>query len=144
MKRFIFLIFTIICGIILYTCASPLAVEGLQQGTGTYYSSKPIINGGTGQSTYLGVSVDNSRIVIGFVLGNTVPVENVDETVNVDDVETGNAISGTYPNISFQNGLISGTIRFISDNQIKISFQQRIYPYTKMWDVVCETAAANP
>lgn len=141
MKRFIFLIFTIICGIILYTCASPVAVEGLQQGTGTYYSSKPIIVGRTtGDDIFLGVGVTSSSIQVGLTVGNGTGaiVESV-ETVNITNVENGNAISGTYPNISFQDGVISGTIRYISDNQIKISFQQRIYPYTKMWDVVCET-----
>lgn len=141
MKRLIFLIFTIICGIILYTCASPVAVEGLQQGTGTYYSSKPIIVGRTtGNDIFLGVEVTSSSIRVGLTVGdgNNAAVESV-ETVNITNVENGNAISGTYPNISFQDGVISGTIRYISDNQIKISFQQRIYPYTKMWDVVCET-----
>ena len=134
MKRLIFLIFTIICGIILYTCASPLAVDALpQEAMDTFYSSKPVMN-----TVYLGVTVSRAQIVIGFVTANNTPSNVNDETVNVNDVETGNAISGTYPNISFQNGLISGTIRFISDEQIKISFQQRIYPYTKMWDVVCE------
>ena len=134
MKRLIFLIFTIICGIILYTCASPLALDALpQEAMDTFYSSKPVMN-----TVYLGVTVSSTQIVIGFVTAGNLPSDVNDETVNVNDVETGNAISGTYPNISFQNGLISGTIRFISDEQIKISFQQRIYPYTKMWDVVCE------
>ena len=138
MKRLIFLIFTIICAAILYTCASPLAVDALpQEARSTFYSSKPVMGSGT-TATYLGVTVNSAQIVIGFVTANNPPSNVNDETVNVNDVETGNAISGTYPNISFQNGLISGTIRFISDEQIKISFQQRIYPYTKMWDVVCE------
>lgn len=131
MKRLIFLIFTVICGIILYTCASPLMVDGLP--SDTYFSRKSVMN-----EIFLGVTVNSSKIVIGFTAQGTDPNENDAETVSINDVETGNAISGTYPNISFQNGLISGTIRFISDEQIKISFQQRIYPYTKMWDVVCE------
>ena len=131
MKRLIFLIFTLICGIILYTCASPLMVDALpQEAISTFYSSKPVMN-----DIYLGVNVQNTEISIGFVGAGETPS---DEIVNINDVENGNAISGTYPNISFQNGLISGTIRFISDEQIKISFQQRIYPYTKMWDVICE------
>ena len=138
MKRFIFLIFTIICGIILYTCASPLMVDSLP--SNTYYSSKPIIMGST-DDIFLGVQVNSSTIQIGLTVYNGTTYGTLDsaETVSITDAETGNAISGTYPNISFQNGLISGTIRFISDEQIKISFQQRIYPYTKMWDVVCET-----
>ena len=139
MKRLIFLIFTVICGIILYTCASPLMVDGLP--SDTYYSSKPIIMGST-DDIFLGVQVSSSTIQIGLTVydGATSTYGTLDsaETVNINDVENGNAISGTYPNISFQNGVISGTIRFISDEQIKISFQQRIYPYTKMWDVVCE------
>ena len=137
MKKLIFLIFTIICGIILYTCASPLMVDGLQ--SNNFYSSKPIIVGSTAaDDIFLCVQIASSSIEVGFAFGNTGTIESP-ETVNINDVETGNAISGTYPNISFQNGIISGTIRYISDEQIKISFQQRIYPYTKMWDVVCET-----
>lgn len=141
MKRLIFLIFTIICGIILYTCASPLAVEGLQEGAGTYYSSKPIINGGTGgQSTYLGVTVGSTSITIGFASANTTGTTVTGDTINSAGTNT---ISGTYPNISFQDGIMSGTIKFTGEDQLKITFQQRIYPYLKMWDVVCETAA-NP
>ncbi len=139
MKRLIFFIFTVICGIILYTCASPLAIDGLQ--TATFYSSKPIIVGSTtDDDIFLCVQVNTSYIEVGLAVGNTTTA-NLDspETVRITDSETGDAISGTYPNISFQNGLISGSIRYISDEQIKISFQQRIYPYTKMWDVVCET-----
>ena len=138
MKRLIFLIFTIICGIILYTCASPLMVDGLQ--SNNFYSSKPIIVGSTTtDDIFLCVEITSSSIGIGFAFGNTASAAVSPETVTINDVETGDAISGTYPNINFQNGLISGTIRYISDEQIKISFQQRIYPYTKMWDVVCET-----
>lgn len=138
MKRLIFLIFTLICGIILYTCASPLMVDSLPSNT-TYYSSKAIIN-----DIFLGVTADSSKIVIGFTAKGTPPNTSYAETVSITNSETGNAISGTYPNISFQNGLISGSIRFISDEQIKISFQQRIYPYTKMWDVICEKNTATP
>ncbi|WP_432631935.1 hypothetical protein [Brachyspira sp.] len=137
MKRLIFLIFTLICGIILYTCASPLMVDSLP--TDTYYSSKAIMN-----DIFLGVNVTSSQIIVGFTAKGTTPNTSDAETVSITDSETGNAISGTYPNISFQNGLISGSIRFISDEQIKISFQQRIYPYTKMWDVICEKNNATP
>ena len=141
MKRLIFLIFTIICAAILYTCASPLGVDALPStAIGSFYSSKPIINGGTGgNSTYLGINITQSgsltRINIGFSGGNSGTFSSGDEISS--SIET-NTISGTYPNISFQNGLISGTIKFTGEDQLKITFQQRIYPYLKMWDVVCE------
>ena len=136
MKRLIFLIFTIICGIILYTCASPLAVEGLQQGAGTYHSSKPIMGSGT-TTTYLGVNVTSTSITIGFTSGNTASPSAGTTGDRIDSART-NTISGTYPNISFQDGIMSGTIKFTGEDQLKITFQQRIYPYLKMWDVVCE------
>ena len=138
MKRLIFLIFTIICGIILYTCASPLAVEGLQQGAGTYHSSKPIIVGRTtGNDIFLGVEVTSTSITIGFTSGNTAAPSAGTTGDRIDSART-NTISGTYPNISFQDGIMSGTIKFTGEDQLKITFQQRIYPYLKMWDVVCE------
>lgn len=143
MKRLIFLIFTIICAAILYTCASPLGVDALPTTAtrSSFYSSKPIINGsGTGtQPIYLGVNINQSgsqtRINIGFSAGNTGTFTGGDEISS--SIET-NTISGTYPNISFQNGVMSGTIKFTGEDQLKITFQQRIYPYLKMWDVVCE------
>ena len=135
MKRLIFFIFTIICSMILYTCVSPLAVEDLPSSAiSTFYSSKPVMSSG-GNSTYLGVTVNRASITIGFVNGNAAGT-----TVNGDTVNSAgtNTISGIYPNISFQDGVMSGTIKFMNDDQLKITFQQRIYPYLKMWDVVCE------
>ena len=135
MKRLIFFIFTIICSMTLHTCVSPLAVEDLPSSAiSTFYSSKPVMSSG-GNSTYLGVTVNRTAITIGFVNGNAAGT-----TVNGDTVNSAgtNTISGTYPNISFQDGVMSGTIRFMNDDQLKITFQQRIYPYLKMWDVVCE------
>ena len=137
MKRLIFFIFTIICSMILYTCVSPLAVEDLPSSAiSTFYSSKPVMSSG-GNSTYLGVTVNRTSITIGFVNGNATP-PNVGTTGDQINSAGTNTISGTYPNISFQDGVMSGTIRFMNDDQLKITFQQRIYPYLKMWDVVCE------
>ena len=136
MKRLIFFIFTIICSMISYTCVSPLAVEDLPNSAiSTFYSSKPVMSSG-GNSTYLGVTVNRTAITIGFV-GNATP-PNVGTTGDQINSAGTNTISGTYPNISFQDGVMSGTIRFMNDDQLKITFQQRIYPYLKMWDVVCE------
>ena len=132
MKRLIFFIFTIICSMILYTCVSPFAVEDLPNSAiSTFYSSKPVMSSGV-NSTYLGVTVSRTSITIGFTTkGSTVSGDTVSSAGT-------NTISGTYPNISFQDGVMSGTIRFMNDDQLKITFQQRIYPYLKMWDVVCE------
>ena len=138
MKRLIFFIFTIICSMILYTCVSPLAVEDLPSSAiSTFYSSKPVMSSG-GNSTYLGVTVNRASIIIGFTSGK---ISGPTAGTTGDQINSAgtNTISGTYPNISFQDGVISGTIRFLNDDQLKITFQQRIYPYLKMWDVVCET-----
>ena len=138
MKRLIFLIFTIICSMILYTCVSPLAVKGLAENgiNGINYFSKSVLG-----EAILGVSVSSSQILIGFVDGSQTQPSSPsldDEVVYATDGINGNGISGVYPNVNFQNGVISGTIKFIDSNQLKITFEQRIYPYMKMWDVVCE------
>ena len=138
MKRLIFFIFTIICSMILYTCVSPLAVEDLPSSAiSTFYSSKPVMSSG-GNSTYLGVTVNRTSIIIGFTPDNSTSTPTAGTTGDQINSAGTNTISGTYPNISFQDGVMSGTIRFMNDDQLKITFQQRIYPYLKMWDVVCE------
>ena len=123
---------------ILYTCVSPLAVKGLAENgiNGISYFSKSVLG-----EAILGVSVSSSQILIGFVDGSQNQPSSPsldDEVVYATDGINGNGISGVYPNVNFQNGVISGTIKFIDSNQLKITFEQRIYPYLKMWDVVCE------
>lgn len=143
MNRLIFFALTIICGIIVYTCASPLAVQGLAESSATgktYYSSVAVITGSS-QSTFLGVNVASAEsITIGFV---TAQNRNSAATsaVSGDTIASAgtNTISGTYPNISFQNGVLSGTITFLDDTQLKITFQQNNSPYFKMQDVICKT-----
>lgn len=143
MNRLIFFALTIICGIIVYTCASPLAVQGLAESSATgktYYSSVAVITGSS-QSTFLGVNVASAEsITIGFVTAQN-RNSAAASTVSGDTIaSTGtNTISGTYPNISFQNGVLSGTITFLDDTQLKITFQQNNSPYFKMQDVICKT-----
>ena len=122
----------------LYTCVSPLAVKGLAENgiNSITYFSKSVLG-----EAILGVSVSSSQILIGFVDGSQTQPSSPstdDEVVYATDGINGNGISGVYPNVNFQNGVISGTIKFIDSNQLKITFEQRIYPYLKMWDVVCE------
>lgn len=142
MNRLIFFVLTIICGIIVYTCASPVAVQGLAESSATgktYYSSVAVI-AGSSQSTFLGVNVASAEsITIGFVTAQN--RNSAGALVSGDTIaSTGtNTISGTYPNISFQNGVLSGTITFLDDTQLKITFQQNNSPYFKMQDVICKT-----
>ena len=143
MNRLIFFALTIICGIIVYTCASPLAVQGLAESSATgktYYSSVAVITGSS-QSTFLGVNVASAEsITIGFVTAQN-RNSAAASTVSGDTIASAgtNTISGTYPNISFQNGVLSGTITFLDDTQLKITFQQNNSPYFKMQDVICKT-----
>lgn len=141
MKKLIILIFTVIMGIILYTCSSPTAVEGIDGTTvssSVFYSSTPIFNGGTGNSSvYLGVQISSAEnISIGFYsIGTATNVIGAAETIT----STGtNTISGAYPVINFQNGVISGTINISDQNQIKVTFQLNNSPYIRMQDVVCK------
>ena len=143
MNRLIFFVLTIICGIIVYTCASPVAVQGLAESSATgktYYSSVAVI-AGSSQSTFLGVNVASAEsITIGFVTAQN-RNSAAASAVSGDTIASGgtNTISGTYPNISFQNGVLSGTITFLDDTQLKITFQQNNSPYFKMQDVICKT-----
>lgn len=144
MKRLIFFVLTIICGITLYTCRSPLAVQNLAESSSTgkaYYSSIAVITGSS-QSTFLGVNVDSAEsITIGFVTAaDRTTAMNIGVTAGdtISSSATTNTISGTYPNISFQNGVLSGTITFLDDTQLKITFQQNNSPYFKMQDVICK------
>lgn len=143
MNKLILFALTIICGVILYTCVSPVAAQGLteSQSTGkTYYSSVAVI-AGSSSSTFLGVNVASAEsITIGFVtVASKAALAN--QTLTGDTINsTGtNKISGTYPNISFQDGVLSGTITFLDDSQLKITFQQNNSPYFKMQNVICKT-----
>lgn len=143
MKRLIFFVLTIICGIALYTCRSPLAVQNLTESSSIgkdYYSSIAVITG-SGQSTFLGVNVASAEsITIGFVTAadRTTAMNTGVTGDTISSSATTNTISGIYPNISFQNGVLSGTITFLDDTQLKITFQQNNSPYFKMQDVICK------
>ncbi|TKZ35979.1 hypothetical protein [Brachyspira catarrhinii] len=143
MNKLILFALTIICGIILYTCVSPVAAQGLAESSApnnTYYSSVAVI-AGSSSSTFLGVRVDSAEsITIGFVTAaSRAALANTNLTGDTIDSTGTNRISGTYPNISFQDGVLSGTITFLDDSQLKITFQQNNSPYFKMRDVICKT-----
>lgn len=142
MKKLIILIFTVIMGIILYTCSSPTAVEGIDSSTvssSVYYSSTPIFNGGTGNnSVYLGVQISSAEnITIGFYSIGTSATNAIGSVETITSQGT-NTISGAYPVINFQNGVISGTINISDQSQIKVTFQLNNSPYIRMQDVVCK------
>lgn len=142
MKKLIILIFTVIIGIILYTCSSPTAVEGIDSSTvssSVFYSSTPIFNGGTGNnSVYLGVRITNAEsISIGFYSIGTNGTNAIGSVETITSTGT-NTISGAYPVINFQNGVISGTINISDQRQIKVTFQLNNSPYIRMQDVVCK------
>lgn len=143
MKKLIILIFTVIMGIILYTCSSPTAVEGIDSSTvsssSVYYSSTPIFNGGTGNSSvYLGVQISSAEnITIGFYSIGTSATNAIGSVETITSTGT-NTISGAYPVINFQNGVISGTINISDQRQIKVTFQLNNSPYIRMQDVVCK------
>ena len=141
MNRLILFALTIICGVILYTCVSPVAAQGLTESQSTgkiYYSSVAVIAGSS--STFLGVNVASAEsITIGFVTAaDRASITGLTGGDTINSAGT-NKISGTYPNISFQDGVLSGTITFLDDSQLKITFQQNNSPYFKMRDVICKT-----
>lgn len=128
MKRLIFLILTVLCATILYTCASPVAI-GSNFGPTNTFKSRPIVS----SNVCLAVQVSANDINIGFYT-NTAFISNSMETI-----AGSNGITGYYPIINFQNGAVSGTITFIDESELKITFQNHNSPYFKMWDVICST-----
>lgn len=132
------ILFISIIGIILYTCSSPVAVQGLTVNNDTF-NSEAIISSSSGGKTFLGVTVSSTSITLSFK-----SVTNAANTTNelgkevISAPDGTNTISGVYPIVNFQDGAFSGTITFIDESQLKITFQQNNYPYFKMRDVTCK------
>ena len=132
------ILFISIIGIILYTCSSPVAVQGLT--VNDTFTSEAIISSSSGDKTFLGVTVSSTSITLSFKSGtnaaNTTNELGKKEVISAPDGT--NTISGVYPIVNFQDGAFSGTITFIDESQLKITFQQNNYPYFKMKDVTCK------
>lgn len=130
------ILFISIIGIILYTCSSPVAVQGLTVNNDTF-NSEAIISSSSGNKTFLGVTVSSTSITLSFKsVTNAATNELGKEVISAPDGT--NTISGVYPIVNFQDGAFSGTITFIDESQLKITFQQNNYPYFKMRDVTCK------
>lgn len=133
----IFILFISIIGIILYTCSSPVAVQGLT--VNDTFNSEAIISSSSGDKTFLGVTVSSKNITLSLSfksVTNNATNELGKEVISAPDGT--NTISGVYPIVNFQDGAFSGTITFIDESQLKITFQQNNYPYFKMRDVTCK------
>lgn len=132
------ILFISIIGIILYTCSSPVAVQGLT--VNDTFNSEAIISSSSGDKTFLEVTVSSTSITLSFKsVSNAANATNEllgKEVISAPDGT--NTISGVYPIVNFQDGAFSGTITFIDESQLKITFQQNNYPYFKMRDVTCK------
>ena len=132
------ILFISIIGIILYTCSSPVAVQGLTVND-TFTSEAIIIGPSSGNKTFLGVNVSSTSITLSFKSGTNAANATNELGKEVISAPDGtNTISGVYPIVNFQDGAFSGTITFIDESQLKITFQQNNYPYFKMRDVTCK------
>lgn len=137
-KLTISILFISIIGIILYTCSSPVAVQGLTVND-TFTSEAIISPSGGGEKTFLGVKVISTSITLSFKKGtNAANATNELGKEEISAPDGTNTISGVYPIVNFQDGAFSGTITFIDESQLKITFQQNNYPYFKMRDVTCK------
>ena len=137
-KLTISILFISIIGIILYTCSSPVAVQGLTVND-TFTSEAIISPSGGEKKTFLGVKVSSTSITLSFKIGtNAANATNELGKEEISAPDGTNTISGVYPIVNFQNGAFSGTITFIDESQLKITFQQNNYPYFKMRDVTCK------
>lgn len=132
------ILFISIIGIILYTCSSPVAVQGLTVNNDTF-NSEAIISSSSGDKTFLGVTVSSTSITLSFKsVSNAANATNELGKEVISAPDGTNTISGVYPIVNFQDGAFSGTITFIDESQLKITFQQNNYPYFKMRDVTCK------
>lgn len=132
------ILFISIIGIILYTCSSPVAVQGLTVNNDTF-NSEAIISSSSGDKTFLEVTVSSTSITLSFKsVTNAANVTNELGKEVISAPDGTNTISGVYPIVNFQDGAFSGTITFIDESQLKITFQQNNYPYFKMRDVTCK------
>ena len=131
----IFILFISIIGIILYTCSSPVAVQGLT--VNDTFNSEAIISSSSGDKTFLGVTVSSTSITLSFKSVTTNATNELGKEV-ISAPDGTNTISGVYPIVNFQDGAFSGTITFIDESQLKITFQQNNYQYFKMRDVTCK------
>lgn len=132
------ILFISIIGIILYTCSSPVAVQGLTVNNDTF-NSEAIISSSSGDKTFLGVTVSSTSITLSFKsVTNAANITNELGKEVISAPDGTNTISGVYPIVNFQDGAFSGTITFIDESQLKITFQQNNYPYFKMRDVTCK------
>lgn len=132
------ILFISIIGIILYTCSSPVAVQGLTVNNDTF-NSETIISSSSGDKTFLGVTVSSTSIILSFKsVSNAANATNELGKEEISAPAGTNTISGVYPIVNFQDGAFSGTITFIDESQLKITFQQNNYPYFKMRDVTCK------
>lgn len=139
-KLTISILFISIIGIILYTCSSPVAVQGLT--VNDTFNSEAIISSSSGDKTFLGVTVSSTSIILYFKsVSNAANAANATNELGKEVISAPdgtNTISGVYPIVNFQDGAFSGTITFIDESQLKITFQQNNYPYFKMRDVTCK------
>jgi hypothetical protein len=139
-KLTISILFISIIGIILYTCSSPVAVQGLT--VNDTFNSEAIISSSSGDKTFLGVTVSSTSITLYFKsVSNAANATNATNELGKEVISAPdgtNTISGVYPIVNFQDGAFSGTITFIDESQLKITFQQNNYPYFKMRDVTCK------
>lgn len=130
------ILFISIIGIILYTCSSPVAVQGLT--VNDTFNSEAIISSSSGDKTFLGVTVSSTSITLYFKSVSNANATNELGKEVISAPDGTNTISGVYPIVNFQDGAFSGTITFIDESQLKITFQQNNYPYFKMRDVTCK------
>lgn len=133
------ILFISIIGIILYTCSSPVAVQGLT--VNDTFNSEAIISSSSGDKTFLGVTVSSTSITLYFKSVSNANAANATNELGKEVISAPdgtNTISGVYPIVNFQDGAFSGTITFIDESQLKITFQQNNYPYFKMRDVTCK------
>lgn len=138
-KLTISILFISIIGIILYTCSSPVAVQGLT--VNDTFNSEAIISSSSGDKTFLGVTVSSTSISITLYFKSVSNAANATTELGKEVISAPdgtNTISGVYPIVNFQDGAFSGTITFIDESQLKITFQQNNYPYFKMRDVTCK------
>ena len=127
-KKILLLLFVIfIISIMFISCKKFDTTATNVSQTGDYTSIDPIL----GQDYKLKVTTAANSITIGIV-----DAKNNNEVGKAEPIDKLYQEKGSS-NYSFQNGVMSGNLSILSENQIKISFVRNTPPYLSVRDVIC-------
>ena len=124
--KIIFYIFIFIFIIIILSCSSPVANPISTRREGIYIGNQPTL-----QKRFLQLQIYAEYFVMGYANTNaTVDINNAFRVYATN-------ITGVDPYYSFQNGQGAGTLEFISDDRVIVTFRKLIPDYYTIGETLC-------